>query len=90
MNWEEKLKYTLKDSAQSQYEHIYKICLNAYLEGCSNEKERAIEAHRLQCGNLFGNKCMIPSLSIPKHIKICDGECSYIQNYKFELFKLED
>ncbi len=33
---------------------------------------------------------MMASDTIPRHIKVCDGNCSYLHKYKFELYKLED
>ena len=90
MECEENLKKELTDSAQLDYEHLYRICRDAYKEGCGYEKSLAVEAYRLRCSRLFGNRCMVVSNTIPRHIKICDGNCSYLHKYEFELYKLED
>ena len=89
MNWEETLKNELMNSVQMDYEHLYRICHDAYKEGCGYEKSLAVEAYRLRCSYLFGNRCMMASDTIPRHIKVCDGNCSYLHKYEFELYKLE-
>ena len=90
MKWEETLKNELLNSLQLDYEHFYRICRDAYKEGCRYEKSLAVEAYRLRCSHLFGNRCMVVSDTIPRHIKVCDGNCSYLHKYEFELYKLED
>lgn len=90
MKWEENLKYGLTHSVRIDYEYLYRMCLDAYKEGRRYEKSLAVEAYRLRCCHLFGNRCMIISDTIPRHIKICDGDCSYMDKYRFELYKLED
>ena len=90
MKWEETLKNELLNSLQLDYEHFYHICRDAYKEGCTYEKSLAVEAYRLRCSHLFGNRCMVVSDTIPRHIKVCDGNCSYLHKYEFELYKLED
>lgn len=57
----------------------------AYTEGRSIERMLAIEAYRLRCSNLFGNRCMSRTAS---H-KVCDGKCWYLKQYILELDKLE-
>ena len=47
MNWEETLKNELMNSVQMDYEHLYRICHDAYKEGCGYEKSLAVEAYRL-------------------------------------------
>ena len=89
MNWEETLKNELMNSVQMDYEHLYRICHDAYKEGCGYEKSLAVEAYRLRCSYLFGNRCMMASDTIPRHIKVCDVNCSYLHKYEFELYKLE-
>lgn len=83
----EELKNRLVHLNISNTEDIYELCLNAYSEGSMREKNIAIEAHRLRCGSLFGNKCMSKSFNHCQ--KTCDGNCNYIKSYKFELYKLE-
>lgn len=58
---------------------------DAYAEGRSTERMLAVEAYRLRCGNLFGNRCMSRTAS---H-KLCDGKCWYLKQYVWELNKLE-
>lgn len=89
MEWEVRLKYLLPYVHGQGYEEIYRLCMGAYAEGCLEEKRKAIEAYRLRCNNLFGNRCMESSDSANKHRKICDGDCYYLKKYKSELYKLE-
>ena len=89
MKWEEKLKGKLAHLKEYGYDELHQICLNAYAEGCSEEKARAIEAYRLRCNRLFGNRCMLSSCLKRNYRKICDGDCYYIKKYKSELYKLE-
>lgn len=90
MKWEETLRYKLENPVQADNECLYQICRDAYEEGCVHEKSLAMEAYRLRCCHLFGDKCMMISNTIPRHIKICDGTCGYMRKYEFELYKLED
>lgn len=89
MKWEEHLKHRspAKDRRENE-EQLYRMCLLAYAEGCSEEKKKALEAYRLRCGRLFGNRCMPPVAGRADRKKICDAHCSYIKKYEFELYKL--
>lgn len=78
------------NSVRADYERLYSICRDAYKEGCGYEKSLTVEAFRLRCCHLFGNRCMIVSDTLPRHMKICDGDCSYMRKYEFELYKLEE
>lgn len=69
--------------------NIDKMCSKAYLEGRAKERELAIEAYRLRCSNLFGNRCMSRSMFGRLSKKICDGDCWYLNQYRLELYKLE-
>lgn len=62
----------------------------AFEEGCRKERALAIEAHRLCCSFLFGNRCMNHSRSKLRTQPVCAGNCFYIRQYEFELYKLED
>lgn len=87
MQWEDTLKAKFSQSDSSDYEEIYKICLEAYAEGGVKEKALAIEAHRLRCVNLLGSHCMCNREE--KHPKRCDGKCIYLRQYEFELYNLK-
>lgn len=63
--------------------------INAYIAGRTAERELAVEAYRLRCRHLFGNRCMERSIFGALTKKICDGNCLYIKQYKQELYKLE-
>lgn len=73
----------------TDYEELRNLCNDAYIAGRKAERALAVEAYRLRCSNLFGNRCMRRNLfgSITK--KICDGDCWYLKQYKLELHKLE-
>jgi len=90
MEWEENLKHQLlTDDRGKNYEQLYRMCLQAYSEGCKEGKKKALEAYRLRCGRLFGNRCM-PSVGNKfGRKKICDADCPYIRKYEFELYKLD-
>lgn len=90
MEWEVRLRYVLPLARGQFYEEVYKLCMGAYAEGCMEEKRKAIEAYRLRCNKLFGNRCMDFSVLANEHKRICDGDCYYIRKYKSELYKLED
>ena len=87
MKWEDNLKDVLTLLKGYRYNELYNICLAAYTEGFQTEKQIAIEAYRLRCRKLFGNRCMTP---VENNNKICDGECLYIRKFKAELFRLEN
>lgn len=76
-------------TGQTEYENIHKMCSDAYTKGRMAERALAIEAYRLRCNNLFGNRCMTRSLFGTLTKKICDGNCWYLNQYKLELYKLE-
>ena len=40
------------------YDDIHRMCSDAYTKGRMVERSLAIEAYRLRCSNLFGNRCM--------------------------------
>lgn len=89
MEWKNILKEKFSQPGKANYEEILQICLKAYSEGCGKEKTFAIEAYRLRCNNLIGNRCMCPGLPGEKKQKICDGKCGYLKQYEFDLYKLE-
>lgn len=74
---------------QAEYENIHKMCSDAYTQGRMAERTLAIEAYRLRCHHLFGNRCMTRSSFGTLTKKICDGDCWYLKQYKSELNKLE-
>ncbi|WP_025832566.1 hypothetical protein [Bacteroides rodentium] len=88
MKWEESLKQLPADGGGKNYEKLYRISLLAYLEGCSEEKRKALEAYRLCCSRLFGNRCMPSIGNRAERKKLCDANCPYIRKYEFELYKL--
>lgn len=63
--------------------------IDAYIAGRTAERELAVEAYRLRCCHLFGNRCMERSIFGSLTKKVCDGNCQYIKQYKQELYKLE-
>lgn len=85
MNNRDNLYY--KDS--SDYEELRKLCRDAYVAGRRAERALAVEAYRLRCCNLFGNRCMNRNIFGATSRKICDGNCWYIKQYQLELYKLE-
>lgn len=89
MKWEEDLNGKLAHLKGFKYDELYQICLSAYNEGRFKEKRLAVEAYRLRCGSLFGNRCMLSSCVSHNHKKICDGDCYYLKIYQSELWKLE-
>lgn len=89
MKWEEHLKHQLQaDGGPQSYEQLYRICMLAYTEGHNENKTKTIEAYRLRCGRLFGNRCMPTAGSRSDSKRICDANCTYIKKYEFELNKL--
>lgn len=88
MEWEEKLRERVEDNDDQA--KIHQLCYNAFVEGCQKERNLAIEAYRLRCKNLFGNRCMNYSRSKSNSQAICHGNCSYIRQYEFELYKQEN
>lgn len=90
MKWENILKEKLSLAEKVCYGDLHKLCMDAYTEGHMEERALAIEAYRLQCDKLFGNRCMNSSIRKDGHKSICDGNCNYIKKYKFELCKLEN
>ena len=90
MKWEEKLKCNLALLKEGQQEEIYKMCMNAYLEGRVEERKKAREAHRLRCCKLFGNRCMDFRLFKKTRNGTCDGNCLYIRRFEAELYRLDN
>ena len=90
MNMEWKNKYTSAYLREKSYEELYTLCLSAYTEGRRDERNNALEAYRLRCSCLFGNRCMNSSLSVKIRKKTCVGNRQYIKKYISELDKLED
>lgn len=88
MNWEEMLKKEIENGDNP--EKIRRICDQAFREGLDAERAFAIEAYRLCCKDLFGNRCLNHSRSKFGSQAICAGNCSYIKRYEFELFKIEN
>lgn len=82
-------KNTFSHIDKLDYEELDKLCKEAYIAGRRAERALAVEAYRLRCSNLFGNRCMSRNIfgSITK--KICDGNCWYLKQYQLELYKLE-
>lgn len=90
MKWNNKCQYTPASLREKSYEELYTLCLSAYTEGRTDERNKSLEAYRLRCSCLFGNKCMDSSLSVEVRKRICDGNCHYIKKYMSELDKLEE
>lgn len=90
MEWEINLKGYHTLLRGNDYEDLHTLCRDAYAEGCAREKEKALEAYRLRCENLFGNRCMSPYLRSGSRNKTCNGECLYMKRFRWELTKLED
>lgn len=89
MKWEDVLQKKFPQLGNDVYNEIYKLCLDAYVRGSLKERTLAVEAHRLRCNHLFGNRCMNHTYSETITPKICDGKCSYMNKYVSELYKLE-
>ncbi|MCM1030724.1 MAG: hypothetical protein NC410_04675 [Oscillibacter sp.] len=87
MEWEQYLNEDMNEDIS--LETIRRLCCEAYMEGCKKEKSLAVEAHRLQCHYLFGNRCMNHPRERFRDRGVCAGNCLYIQRYEFELYKLE-
>jgi len=90
MKWEEYLKCNLTLLKGKRYKEIYKLCMDAYMEGRLEEKRKALEAYRLQCSRLFGNRCMDCHLFRKSRNCICDGNCLYIKKFKSELHRMDN
>lgn len=90
MKWEEILKNSLVIPRGKQYEEIYRICMSAYMEGRIIQKNIAMEAYRLRCYRLFGNRCMDFHLLRKSGNCICEGNCLYIKKFESELYKLDN
>ena len=71
------------------YDDIQRMCSDAYTKGRMVERSHAIEAYRLRCSNLFGNRCMSRTIFGALYKKTCDGNCWYLNQFKLELYKLE-
>ena len=71
------------------YDDIQRMCSDAYTKGRMVERSLAIEAYRLRCSNLFGNRCMSRTIFGALYKKTCDGNCWYLNQFKLELYKLE-
>lgn len=80
--------YTFLRNAHD-YEETRNVYRDAYIAGRIAERKIALEAYRLRCCNLFGNRCMERSIFGSHTKKICDADCRYIEQYKLELYKLE-
>lgn len=89
MEWEDVLHEKLSQMGCDFYDEIYEVCLDAYDQGSLKERMLAIEAYRLRCVHLFGNRCMNQSSSDRAAKKTCDGKCIYMNKYISELYKLE-
>lgn len=89
MKWEDVLQEKLSRMGYDFYDEIYEVCLDAYDQGSLKERILAIEAYRLRCVHLFGNRCMDRKDSDTVAKKICDGKCIYMDKYVSELYKLE-
>lgn len=76
MEWKNILKEKFLQPSKSNYEEILQICLNAYSEGYEKEKTLAIEAYRLRCHSLIGNR-MCPRHPGEKQKRYA-MECVYI------------
>ena len=81
MKWNNKCQYTPASLREKSYEELYTRGLSAYTEGRTDERNKSLEAYRLRCSCLFGNKCMDSSLSVGVRKRICDGNCHYIKKY---------
>ena len=66
---------------------IYTECVRMHI--LKVERSLAIEAYRLRCSNLFGNRCMSRTIFGALSKKTCDGNCWYLNQFKLELYKLE-
>lgn len=73
----------------ADYEEKRNVYIDAYAAGRIAERKIALEAYRLRCCNLFGNRCMERTIFGNHTKKVCDGDCRYIEQYKLELYKLE-
>lgn len=71
------------------YDDIHRMCSGSYTKGRMVERSLAIEAYRLRCSNLFGNRCMSRTIFGALSKKTCDGNCWYLNQFKLELYKLE-
>lgn len=90
MEWEINLKGHQALLRGNDYEDLRTLCRDAYAEGRAREKEKALEAYRLRCENLFGNRCMSPYPPTGIRNMTCNGECLYMKRFRWELGKLED
>lgn len=90
MEWEEILKEKVKQLDVNDLEKLRQLYSTAYAEGRKTERKIAIEAHRLRCIHLFGNRCMHWTFPVNSAEKLCAGNCTYIRRFVFELHKLED
>lgn len=84
-----KNRESLFHNDKTNYEEMHHIYEDAFVAGRMAERALAMEAYRLRCRNLFGNRCMSRTTVGSLTKKICDGNCSYIKQYKLELYKLE-
>lgn len=89
MKWKIFLQKRFLEISNNSHQEIYELCLAAYSEGCLKERALAIEAYRLRCIYLFGNRCMKHTRSKINTKKICDRDCCYIKSFLKELDKLE-
>lgn len=84
--------FYFKDSETNELPYIddiHRMCSDAYTKGRMVERSLAIEAYRLRCSNLFGNRCMSRTIFGALSKKTCDGNCWYLNQFKLELYKLE-
>lgn len=89
MNWEDVLQKKLSRMGNDFYNEIHEVCLDAYAQGSLKERMLALEAYRLRCAHLFGDRCMDRTYPQTVTKKICDGKCIYMNKYVSELYKLE-
>lgn len=88
MKWNNKCQYTPASLREKSYEELYTLCLSAYTEGRTDERNKSLEAYRLRCSCLFGNKCMDSSLSVGVRKSIIrKSKCSGISKRKVHFTK---
>ena len=47
MKWNNKCQYTPASLREKSYEELYTLCLSAYTEGRTDERNKSLEAYRL-------------------------------------------
>ena len=53
MKWNNKCQYTPASLREKSYEELYTLCLSAYTEGRTDERNKSLEAYRLRCSCLL-------------------------------------